>query len=564
MGGGLHNVIHHLRRAALPDGGAAPDADLLARFAATRDEAAFALLVRRHGPMVLGVCRRVLGGGPDAEDAFQATFLVLARKAAGVAGPGRSAGGWLHRVALRAALRLKASRRGRESPLGDLQPPSPCADPLEEAAGREARAILDEEVSRLPAEFREAFVLFCLGGRATAEVARELNCAVGTVESRVARARQQLRVALARRGVSVPPGRSSEEPRPAAVGPALAASTVQAAIAEGLLGGVIMAKLNGAMALAAAACLLGLGVAWVGLVLPGPHAAARAPLPPAKRPAMRTDAQTILGEWRVVRGDAEGKHLPDEVIAGQVWAFGRSEITVTLPGGESRKMGYTIDPSAAPKGIDLTFDRRPVSGTVPGIYYLKGDTLRVRYSRSSRGRPVAFESSGEERGTVLLEFEPLKPAADLGRGRVRVSQEPNDGKAEGLFALAGPGPAGATLPELYRLAAKGEVPAGAAVLVGRLPGARSVADTMEVASFVRRGTRIEVELKHVFNPEQHHVNKAFFVRVDLPPLPPGRYDVTARVWSHAREGEAVDPVPQRRLEFTPIACTLTVPAAAKP
>jgi RNA polymerase sigma factor (sigma-70 family) len=412
MAGGLQCVIQHLRRAALPVGGeGAPDADLLARFAASRDEAAFALLVRRHGAMVLGVCRRVLGSGPDAEDAFQATFLILARKATCVAGPGRSAGGWLHRVALRAALRLKAaalSRRSRESPLGDLQPPSPLAGPPEEAAGREARAALDEEVGRLPPAFREAFILCCLSGRPAAEAAQELGCAVGTVESRVVRARQRLRAALARRGFALP---ADSNPGLAAVGPALAMSTAQAAVRfAAAQGGTLMAKLIGTVAVAAG--LLGLGAAWIAFAWPGPHAAARAPLPPVKRPAVKPDGLAILGEWRVVRGDAQGKHLPDEIVAGQVWAFDRLGITVTLPGGESRRDGYALDLTASPKAIDLKFDRWPVGGAVPGIYELKGDTLRVRYSKSSRGRPVAFESSGlEERGTVLLELERVKPAA---------------------------------------------------------------------------------------------------------------------------------------------------------
>ncbi|HYT92040.1 MAG TPA: sigma factor, partial [Gemmataceae bacterium] len=104
-GSRIRNLICYLRRAAAPtDGVPLPDARLLDRFVATRDEAAFELLVRRHGPMVLSVCRRVLGDAHAAEDAFQASFLVLARKAASAA-LCRSVGGWLHTVALRVALR---------------------------------------------------------------------------------------------------------------------------------------------------------------------------------------------------------------------------------------------------------------------------------------------------------------------------------------------------------------------------------------------------------------------------------------------------------------------------
>jgi DNA-directed RNA polymerase specialized sigma24 family protein len=134
-GGRIHNLIRYLRGAAAPaDGPAVTDAQLLERFAATRDEAAFELLARRHGPMVLGVCRRVLGDAHEAEDAFQATFLVLARKAASVASY-RSTGRWLYTVAQRVALRARArraARTGRERPLAE-SPPAAGPDPEGEA-----------------------------------------------------------------------------------------------------------------------------------------------------------------------------------------------------------------------------------------------------------------------------------------------------------------------------------------------------------------------------------------------------------------------------------------------
>jgi RNA polymerase sigma factor (sigma-70 family) len=200
----LHQLIRSLCRvAAPPDGSALSDVQLLERFVATRDEAAFELLAWRHGPMVLGVCRRVLGDVHEAEDAFQATFLVLAQKASSAARH-RSAGGWLHTVARRVALRARArraARTARERPL-DEPPLAAAPDPGCAAAGRDARRVIDEEVSRLPEKYRIPFVLFHLEGRSCAEVARELGCPVGTVESWLTRARQRLQAGLSRRGLA--------------------------------------------------------------------------------------------------------------------------------------------------------------------------------------------------------------------------------------------------------------------------------------------------------------------------------------------------------------------------
>jgi RNA polymerase sigma-70 factor (ECF subfamily) len=197
----LSNILRRLRGAAAASAGA-PDAELLERFAASGDESAFELLLWRHGPMVLGVCRRVLRHEQDAEDAFQATFLALAKKAGSVTRRG-SVGGWLYRVARRVALdaRERAERRaGRERAVGVVEAAG-SADPAAEAAGRELWRALDEELGRLPERCRAAFVLRCLEGRSGPEAARELGCAVVAVESRLARARGRLRARLACRGL---------------------------------------------------------------------------------------------------------------------------------------------------------------------------------------------------------------------------------------------------------------------------------------------------------------------------------------------------------------------------
>src|SRR5579872_3165619 len=138
----LRHLLDRLRRTAAEPGGGPTDADLLRRFVRRRDEAAFELLVWRHGPMVLGVCRRVLRDAHAAEDAFQATFLALARKAGGIA-RGGAAAPWLYRVALRAALRARAAAAKRAAR------PLPADLPAPDAGGRaedDWRPILDEEI----------------------------------------------------------------------------------------------------------------------------------------------------------------------------------------------------------------------------------------------------------------------------------------------------------------------------------------------------------------------------------------------------------------------------------
>jgi RNA polymerase sigma factor (sigma-70 family) len=175
------------------------DGQVLERFAAHGEEVAFAALVRRHGPMVLGVCRRFLPNAHDAEDAFQATFLVLARSAGSI-GKRDSVASWLYGVALRVARRARANEARRQG----LVPPPPASgeDPLAEASRRELRGIVDEELGRLPARFRRPLVLCYLEGRSHPEAARELGCPVGTVRSRLARGRELLRGRLTRRGLA--------------------------------------------------------------------------------------------------------------------------------------------------------------------------------------------------------------------------------------------------------------------------------------------------------------------------------------------------------------------------
>jgi RNA polymerase sigma factor (sigma-70 family) len=281
-GGRLTEVVRRLRRALAPPGDDdTADARLLQRFASCRDEEAFAELVRRHGPLVLGVCRRVLRHEHDAEDAFQATFLVLARKARSIARPGLLAN-WLYGVALRVAAKARAAaarRRERERQVDAM----PTSEPDPGGAGHELRAVLDEEVGRLPEKYRAPVVLCYLEGRTNEEAARLLGWPLGTVFGRLARARDLLRTRLARRGLAVTAAAAAaalaESAAPAAVPGNLIDTTIKAAVlvavgkaaadvaspsvaalTEGVLRAMFLSKLRIAGVILVCLVLLGAGV----------------------------------------------------------------------------------------------------------------------------------------------------------------------------------------------------------------------------------------------------------------------------------------------------------------
>jgi RNA polymerase sigma factor (sigma-70 family) len=193
-------ILRHVRQLALPPAAQGQtDAQLLRGFAQRRDETAFAALMQRHGGLVWGVCRHVLTQEQDAEDAFQATFLALARHAATIR-TAEALAGWLHGTAFRVAMRAKrdAGRRRNHE-----RRPAAQAPPASEGAWRELQAALDEEVERLPERQRAAFVVCVLEGKTLAEAGQLLGWSPGTVSGTLARARQRLRRRLARRGITL-------------------------------------------------------------------------------------------------------------------------------------------------------------------------------------------------------------------------------------------------------------------------------------------------------------------------------------------------------------------------
>src|SRR5579883_17660 len=327
-GSPLARAARRLRAAAAPPAGAPTDRDLLARYVAAADQDAFAELVRRHERQVRAVCRQVVPGEADVEDACQATFLALVR-AVGRVRWDASLGGWLfavaHRVAVRAAhARARAARRERAAARPQTADPCPEADP----SWREAVAILHEELDALPDRFRLPLVLCYLGGRSRDEAAAELGWKPGSVKAGLERGRDRLRRRLVRRGVTLSAGLLSAVAGgdvPAA-SPDRVAATVRAAGGAAPAGVARLAAAAGGRAGARAALRLGPVVAiglCVGFLAVGgdsPPAAA----PPAGMPADRAAARPALpapqpeGKPVPVRGvvlDPTGKPVPGAQLA---------------------------------------------------------------------------------------------------------------------------------------------------------------------------------------------------------------------------------------------------------
>jgi RNA polymerase sigma factor (sigma-70 family) len=198
-------LLSYLHRFAAPP---LSDTKLLARWRDQRDEDAFACLMARHGPMVLGVCRRILGDVQDAEDAFQATFLVLARKVAQLRRP-EALVSFLYGVAVRLARKAHASAKCRKMDQPSAETPEPVdprPQPLDVLTGRELLAFLDAEIARLPETYRLPLLLCLLQGKTVEEAARQLDCSIGSLRGRLERGREQLRRRLSRRGLGLSVG----------------------------------------------------------------------------------------------------------------------------------------------------------------------------------------------------------------------------------------------------------------------------------------------------------------------------------------------------------------------
>jgi RNA polymerase sigma factor (sigma-70 family) len=208
VGGTLRTVIRELRGITrCPEGGGLADAVLLERYASTGDEAAFEVLLWRHGPMVLGVCRRLLRNEQDSEDAFQATFLALARKARGIANR-EAVGSWLYKVAYRVALHARKTSARLPAPdeaVLRLSAAETENTPCAQVAQHELVQLVDAAIQQLPKRYRDPVVLCYLEGKTQEQAGRELGWPKGTVSTRLIRAREMLRARLQRTGEALTP-----------------------------------------------------------------------------------------------------------------------------------------------------------------------------------------------------------------------------------------------------------------------------------------------------------------------------------------------------------------------
>ncbi len=352
------------------------DGELLDSFLARRDELAFTTLVQRHGPMVLGVCRRILRNEADAEDAFQAVFLVLVRKAASIRPRGR-VGNWLYGVAYTTALKARAMRSKRRSKESEAAA-RPRAEPSERPDVL-LTELLDHELNALPDKYRAAIVLCDLEGNSIKDAAGHLGCPPATVGTRLARGRRLLSRRLGRHGVAVSGAMTATGLAHAAVPPVLMNSTIKAAISlaagqvtagslvsakvvtlmEGVLKSMLLTKLKIAGAVLSATAVLLLGS---GLMFP-----ARAVAPP----------QVVKAEQ-----PGAGKAVPEEKPRGDNKVGVAAVAALEPPGGDDE-----ITVAAAPPVVVQTVPR---AGTTDVDPELKG--IKVTFSKDMRDESWSWSS----------------------------------------------------------------------------------------------------------------------------------------------------------------------------
>jgi RNA polymerase sigma factor (sigma-70 family) len=368
-----------------------PDDELVSRYTHEQDQAAFTELVRRHGPMVLSVSRRVLRNSADADDVFQATFMVLARRASSIH-PQGAVGRWLHGVALRTAkeaLRRAARRRAKESRVVPREE-------IPESALSDVRPILDAELARLPKQFAQVLILCDMEGRTRPEVAALLHVPEGTVASRLSRAREMLAARLTRRGIALSVGAVVSliaSDAGAVTSPELLAGTAKVAFAFGT-GKIADSVSPGALTLANAVlnaagmqfrflvvCLVVTVVAvtgWAATTDTPPHhpehaASGSAPAPnqppaPAPDPVVAL-REKLTGVWQVNEGTRYDQTLTDWDKSGFQFDFNASGGLRVHRGQvrDQRVFTWALEPNTSPPTILLT----PIDGSKAGAFRVR-------------------------------------------------------------------------------------------------------------------------------------------------------------------------------------------------
>jgi RNA polymerase sigma factor (sigma-70 family) len=437
----MNEALQHLRSAALlRERSDLSDAQLLEAFLGHRDETALAVLVLRHAPMVWGVCRRILRDEHDAEDAFQATFLVLVRKASSI-GTRELLASWLYAVAARTARKARATvgrRRSREVPTEEMPEPAAPRDPA-----RDLRDCLDQELARLPEKYRIPIVLCDLEGKTRQEAAQELGWPEGTVAGRLARARAMLAKFLSRHGVTLGDGALAALAQEVVTAPmAVVASTIQSAgllatgqAGNGVIAAAVLALTEGVvndmwrtrlkMAAVLVAILLGTGLATAALLYPT-RPATDPPVKPGEEKTPKEVLAAMQGDWRVSKLDVQFAELKEQFEPlGKVTIKGdKVTLVLDLTGQNQEKDSawmadmtiLKVDPTKSPPTIDIRLDKRvpfllwgaredPEANkphNLPGIYHLEGDTLKLFFAEE---RPRDFPEK-EKQGVVTLKRAP--------------------------------------------------------------------------------------------------------------------------------------------------------------
>jgi RNA polymerase sigma factor (sigma-70 family) len=389
-----NRLLDTIRRAALlRDGGGLSDGQLLALFVKHRDGDAFEALLNRHGPMVMGVCRRVLLNYQDAEDAFQATFLIFARKA-GAVNAQDSIAGWLYRVAYRTALEARARiarRSGKEQQVDHIPHPTIETDESQ----RELLALLDKEIDRLPDKYRVPVVLCEIEGRSSKEVARLLGVPGGTLAWRLSQAKKMLAKRLARHGMTLSVGALATTVTEV-LSPTLRASTVKAvlsaasvptnvlALTEGVLKAMLLSKLK--ITACAAVLMLLASVGATGLTYrataqqPGlasqPQSdeleALRLEIEALRKSlqATRERVKTLEGEVSALKGQSRGPQGmgPGGGVRGRgPSASGGSKLPGSVPQGPGPGGGRLMRPRGSSGGGSPPSGEPPSEMTPPGL-----------------------------------------------------------------------------------------------------------------------------------------------------------------------------------------------------